>query len=74
MGNTNIIFGRYKGKGIEKMLNDMTYCRWLSGQSWLKDFVEVQNAIKDRYPQFFKETKKEEPALFEGIINLTNKK
>ena len=34
--NMSISFGKYRGKPIEQLLADVSYCKWLSKQDWLE--------------------------------------
>ena len=52
-----ITFGKYKGKMIDKVLKDRSYCRWLLKQDWFRTNYEyLHNRVKEYnpLPYFFK--------------------
>ena len=66
-----ITFGKYKGKNLQVILKDRSYCRWLLKQEWFQNSYEyLFNRVKEYNPlDYFIKTSKDESGEFKSFLN-----
>jgi hypothetical protein len=54
LDNETITFGKYKGKSLEFILKDRSYCKWLVKQDWFKNSYEyLFNRVNEYDPLIY---------------------